>query len=90
MDKTLRISQFFFIFSAVCHACPSIISGDSIVPNTIIEISTDSINLTLFGLTADFGPCPAAVDVSIPRRIQIVSYKSGGSNTSDLDFALAL
>ncbi len=54
------------------------ILGDSIVPNTVIEIVIGSENVTMLGLTADFGPCPGTIDNSFTRPVELVSYKHQG------------
>ena len=57
------------------------IVGDSIVPNTVIEIVIGSENVTMLGLTADFGPCPGTFDNAFTRPVELVSYKHQGKKT---------
>ena len=53
--------------------------GDSVLPNTIIEIAAGDANFTTLGLTADFGPCPKSdKQLSFVQSIQMVRYKSQG------------
>ncbi len=58
------------------------IVGDRIVANTVIEIVIGSENITMLGLTADFGPCPGTFDTASTHPVELVSYKYPGKARS--------